>query len=184
MDTTRASKFLSLILRHEPAAAGVTLDRFGWAEIDSLLRGMDAKGYVLTRADLAAIVESDTKGRYSISDDGVRIRANQEHSITVDLGLAALQPPDVLYHGTATRFKDLIAEQGIQKRSRQHVHLSSDMASAINVGQRHGKVVVIIIDARRMHDDGLEFFQSENGVWLTDAVLPQYFIEWRTPDDQ
>lgn len=167
-----ASKFLSLILRHDPSAAGVTLDAHGWIAVDELLAGMAAVGTTLTVSDLERIVTSDAKGRYALVDG--RIRANQGHSLDVDLGLAPLEPPPVLFHGTARRFLDAILRDGLASQSRQHVHLSADRTTAVAVGSRHGQPVVLVVDARRMAADGLAFFRSENGVWLTDAVPPPY----------
>lgn len=178
MDTkqkTQASKFIALVLRHDPGAAGLRLDTQGWADIEHLLNGMSKKGYRISHNDLFDIVELDGKGRYSISEDQRRIRANQGHSIQVDLGLAEKLPPDVLYHGTAMRFAEAIWTDGIKKMSRQHVHLSSDVETAQTVGGRHGSPLVIIIDAKKMYNNGVKFYQSENGVWLTDYVAPTYF---------
>ena len=177
MDKTKASKFMSLILRHDPGAAGIALDVQGWAKIDELLAGMALKGHPITREILDEIVAEDSKQRYTISDDGLRIRANQGHSIQVDLGLEELRPPEVLYHGTATRFADAIRREGLKPMSRQHVHLSLDEPTALGVGRRHGKPVIFRIEAKRMADAGIKFYRSANNVWLVDAVPPEYLSE-------
>jgi putative RNA 2'-phosphotransferase len=168
------SKFLSLVLRHQPESIGLTLDQAGWAEIDELIR-LASPHRPLTRDLIERAVAENNKRRFAISDDGQRIRANQGHSIEVDLGLVAITPPERLYHGTATRFVDAIRREGLRKRNRQHVHLSADPETATAVGARHGKPVVLIVQAAEMAAAGHAFFRSENGVWLTDAV-PATFI--------
>ncbi|WP_408952901.1 RNA 2'-phosphotransferase [Lysobacter sp. Hz 25] len=177
VNLTKTSKFLSLVLRHEPEAIGLSLDDNGWADLDELVRLANAGGKPVTRALIEQVVRDNDKQRFAISADGARIRANQGHSIEVDLALTALEPPATLYHGTATRFAKSIRNLGLVKQSRQHVHLSSDAETAIKVGSRHGKALVLSVRARDMHARGLSFFQSENGVWLTDAVAPE-FIDW------
>jgi putative RNA 2'-phosphotransferase len=181
-DFTRTSKFISLILRHDPSAAGITLDSNGWAEIDALLTGLASHGHKISREDLDAIVRDDAKQRYAISDDGRRIRANQGHSIEVELALALeeLTPPQFLYHGTATRFADAIRREGLRPMGRHHVHLSADEATAIAVGKRHGKPIVFRIAADEMAAAGTKFFRSANGVWLVDAVPPQYLVDMQS----
>jgi putative RNA 2'-phosphotransferase len=185
IDKTKASKFMSLILRHDPGAADIALDGRGWAVIDEMLAGMARKGYPITRQVLDEIVAEDGKQRYTISDDGLRIRANQGHSMAVDVELEELRPPAVLFHGTASRFADAIRRDGLKAMSRQHVHLSIDEPTAIIVGKRHGKPVVFRIDARRMADAGIKFLRSANNVWLVAAVPPEYLTELpgRTPND-
>jgi putative RNA 2'-phosphotransferase len=168
----QASKFLSLILRHDPTAAGVTLDPHGWINIDELLTGMATAGMSLRRAELEQIVRDDSKSRYSIDAD--RIRANQGHSLPVDLGLEPRTPPDALFHGTAQRFLDSIREGGLVPGQRQHVHLSTNIDTARAVGQRHGKPVILVVDTVRMHTDGHVFLLSDNDVWLTEHVPPSY----------
>jgi putative RNA 2'-phosphotransferase len=179
-ELTSISKFLSLVLRHEPLRIGLTLDDAGWASVDELLRNAAAAGKPITRDLLQHIVDTSDKRRFALSEDGKRIRANQGHSIEIELGLVPLQPPDVLYHGTATRFLDSILADGLDKRQRHHVHLTVDLGIARSVGQRYGIAVLIAIDAARMHADGHVFFRSENGVWLTDAVPTTYLSvrEW------
>ena len=168
------SKFLSLILRHEPERIGLALDDAGWAGIGTLLEKAAASGRPMTREQLEAVVETSDKKRFAISEDGQHIRANQGHSIDVDLGLLPAAPPEVLYHGTATRFLESILATGLDKRQRHHVHLTNDPATARSVGQRYGVVVVLTVDAARGHAEGHTFFRSENGVWLTDVVPARY----------
>ena len=171
---TSISKFLSLVLRHNPAAAGVTLDAEGWVLVDDLLAGAARNGREFTRAELEEVVQTSEKQRFAISSNGQRIRANQGHSVSVDLGLTPKTPPEVLYHGTVERFVSSIMEKGLNKRSRQHVHLSLDIATATRVGGRRGEPVILKIAAASMHSDGFNFYCSANGVWLTDRVPPQY----------
>jgi putative RNA 2'-phosphotransferase len=174
---TRESKFISLILRHDPSAAGIALDSSGWAEIEALLKGMRAKGYPLTRDDLLSIVRDDVKQRYAISDDGLRIRANQGHSITVELDLQEKTPPAILFHGTSHRAVEAIRREGLKPMGRHHVHLSTDEATARAVGQRHGRPVVFRIAAEAMAQSGVKFYLSANGVWLVNAVPPEHLAE-------
>lgn len=170
----KASKFLSLILRHDPGAAGITLDPGGWAAVPELLEGMAKAGTKIGMLDLVEIVEADEKKRYTLSEDGSRIRANQGHSVPVDLGLVDQTPPDVLYHGTSIGAAEIIANDGIRKMSRNHVHLSSDISTAKIVGGRRGLYAILTVNAKQMHADGHKFYISENGVWLTDFVPPKY----------
>lgn len=174
--SVKTSKFLSLVLRHAPETIGLSLDANGWAEVDQLLAQAASHGKAITRAQLDAVVANDSKTRYAFSMDGLRIRANQGHSLaTVDIGLPPATPPAVLYHGTASRFVDAIREQGLRPGSRNHVHLSATEDTAVNVGSRHGKPVVLSIDTAAMLAQGHVFYVSANGVWLTDAV-PAAFI--------
>lgn len=170
------SKFLSLVLRHQPEVIGLRLDDAGWADIDVLIR-LSQPHRPLTRALIEQVVADNSKQRFAISDDGRRIRANQGHSIEIELGLQPRMPPALLYHGTATRFVEAIRREGLAKRSRQHVHLSADADTATAVGARHGKPVVLIVRAADMAGAGYAFFRSDNGVWLTDAV-PVGFIDF------
>lgn len=171
---TSISKYLSLVLRHDPAAAGVTLDAEGWVRVEELLAGAARHGHSFTRAELEEVVQQSDKQRFAFSLDAQRIRANQGHSVSVDLGLTPETPPDVLYHGTVDRFLSSIMSQGLEKRSRQHVHLSPDVDTATLVGSRRGQAVILQIAAASMHAAGFHFFCSANGVWLTDHVPPQY----------
>jgi len=168
------SKFLSLVLRHRPETIGITLDEQGWVEIDELLAAANRAGRRLTRAMLERVVNEYDKQRFSISLDGLRIRANQGHSVQVDLGLQPTQPPDLLYHGTVARFLDSIRVSGLERGSRQYVHLSPDVETASKVGQRRGRPVILIVEADRMWRDGHTFYRAENGVWLTDSVPVTY----------
>ena len=173
-DQVRTSKFLSLILRHKPEKAGLSLDDSGWCSVDELLRGCAAGGYRISREELDIVVAENDKKRFEFSDDGARIRASQGHSIEVDLKYMPKQPPAELYHGTAIRFLDSIKKLGLIKGSRQQVHLSSDLETAFKVGARHGKPLVIRVDAKGMHTSGIPFYLTPNGVWLVDAVPPEY----------
>lgn len=173
-----ASKFLSLVLRHQPDVIGLSLDAEGWADIDALIR-LAAGRKPLTRALIEAVVENNNKQRFAISADGQRIRAHQGHSIDVDLGFVPVTPPARLYHGTATRFVESIRREGLVKRSRQHVHLSADADTATNVGARHGTPAILVVHAAEMVAAGHAFYRSGNGVWLTDAVPPD-FIDFGT----
>lgn len=172
----RYSKFLSRVLRHEPERIGLKLDAQGWAVVSDLLEKTHSAGMSLTRDLLEKVVAENDKQRFSFSEDGLRIRASQGHSLPVDLELEAAAPPELLYHGTATRFLDSIRERGLVPGNRNHVHLSKDEPTAVNVGKRHGRPVVLKIQARRMHDEGHEFFLSANSVWLTDCVPKEYIV--------
>jgi putative RNA 2'-phosphotransferase len=173
-DDTRTSKLLSYILRHRPDEAGITLDSHGWVTVDALLAGLAARGTAISRADLERIVAADSKQRYAYSDDGTRIRASQGHSVDVDLGYQPAVPPVLLYHGTAARNLESILATGLDRRERHHVHLSATVATARQVGGRHGRPVVLHVDAARMHADGFAFFVTANGVWLVERVPPIY----------
>ena len=166
------SKFLSLVLRHKPEKIGLELDQQGWAKTQELLDKIPH----LTLKLLQEVVETNNKKRFAFNEDGSKMRASQGHSITVDLGYPPSEPPALLYHGTATRFVTSIQEKGLLKRNRQHLHLSKDLDTATNVGQRHGKVVILTVDSGKMYKDGYNFFISENGVWLTDHVPVDYLI--------
>jgi len=173
---SEASKFLSYILRHEPRTIGLQLDSEGWANIELLIAGAAKDGRILDNDLIQAVVSSSDKKRFSISDDGLRIRAVQGHSTTsVNLQHIEKEPPDFLYHGTATGFLESIRLRGLVAGSRHHVHLSQDITTAMAVGQRHGKPVVLKIEALRMHQKEFKFFQADNGVWLTNHV-PRNFI--------
>lgn len=167
-------KLLAWVLRHEPGAIGLELDRAGWAELDALLSGLRSYGRPCSRAQLERCVATDSKARFSISADGHRIRAAQGHSIPIDLGLAPAQPPELLFHGTPTRFVASILERGLDRGKRHDVHLSTDAETAVEVGRRRGAAVVLRVDAGRMHRDGFGFRRSDNGVWLTERVPPDY----------
>lgn len=172
------SKFLSFVLRHEPQAIGITLDSEGWADISALIDGANKSGKSMDRDLLQQVVETSDKKRFSISEDGLRIRAAQGHSTnSVAISYPEKVPPEFLYHGTATRFLDSIQQEGLKPQERQHVHLSEDEHTAIAVGQRYGKPVVLKIEALQMYRQGSKFLQAENGVWLTESV-PTSFINF------
>ncbi|HEV7330603.1 MAG TPA: RNA 2'-phosphotransferase [Flavisolibacter sp.] len=173
-EITRLSKFLSLILRHRPQTIGLQLDAQGWASVDELLQKLRNSQNPLDRKTLEYIVATNNKKRFAFNEDGTKIRASQGHSLAIDLGYTPVPPPKVLYHGTAIINTEAIQREGLKKRSRQHVHLSADKETARTVGQRHGKPIVLEVDAAAMHADGYTFFLSANGVWLTDHVPPQY----------
>lgn len=168
------SKFLSLILRHQPATIGLTLDAQGWASIADLIALANAHGTPLTESLLHEIVVTNDKQRFAVSEDGSRIRANQGHSLAVDLNLQAQTPPEILFHGTSTRFIASIRQQGLVAGSRQYVHLSSNKETAVSVGTRYGVPVLLEVAALAMQQAGHTFFLSENGVWLTAAVPVSY----------
>jgi len=172
----KISKFLSLVLRHRPDAIGLHLDEGGWADMAELFVKARKAGVNLTPATIQQVAATSDKQRFSISPDGFRIRANQGHSIPVELELQELKPPDILYHGTARRNISSIRREGIRRGKRNHVHLSADKDTAASVGDRHGQPAVLIVLAAKMHQDGFRFFRSENGVWLTEHVPPLYLL--------
>ena len=169
----QTSKYISLILRHHPETIGITLDEHGWADVDELIAGV-SKTHPLDLDKLQEIVRNDEKGRYSFNEDGTKIRANQGHSINVDVELKRMDPPETLWHGSAEKYETSIDREGLLPKSRLYVHLSSDLETARKVGMRHGKPVIYQIDAKRMASDGYEFFLSENHVWLTKTVPVAY----------
>ena len=171
----KLGRFLSLVLRHDLDAAGITLDEHGWADVQELLAGVRRSGRQISMETLERIVRENNKQRYSFNADHTKIRANQGHSLQVDVELTSVKPPQYLYHGTATRFLAAIRQEGIKKMSRQYVHLSSDFQTATEVGRRHGQPVVITIRAEAMAYDGAAFYLSENGVWLCEYVPPEHF---------
>jgi putative RNA 2'-phosphotransferase len=173
-DQVRTSRFLSLILRHKPEEVGLILDASGWCRVDDLLRGCATHEHKISREELDIVVAENDKKRFEFSNDGERIRASQGHSIEVDLQYAPKEPPITLYHGTATRFLDSMINLGLIRGSRQHVHLSADVDTAFKVGERHGKPVVVPVRAGEMYEAGTPFYLTPNGVWLVEAVPPQY----------
>lgn len=178
MKNNHIGKFISLILRHKPNTIGITLDQNGWANTQELLNGLNAAGKKVDIEQLINIVNTDNKRRFSFNSDKSKIRANQGHSIPVNLGLLELVPPTILYHGTSEKFIESIKQNGIQKRSRQYVHLSSNIETAVAVGKRHGNPIVLKINTEQMFLDGYKFYLSENGVWLTDNVPYQYVLSY------
>lgn len=175
-DPEQLSKFLSFILRHKPDAIGLTLDNQGWASIVELIAKSNKSGTQFNRSELLHLVEISDKKRFSLSDDGQRIRAAQGHSVSVDLGLSPQEPPSILYHGTSTRFIESILSEGLTPQARHQVHLSSDELAALQVGKRHGKPFVPKVEALRMHANGFKFYLAENGVWLTEQVPSRFLL--------
>ena len=173
MSLNETSKYISLILRHKPETIGITLDEHGWANVDELIAGI-AKTQSFDMAMLEEIVATDNKQRYSFNEEHTLIRANQGHSIPVDVELKEIVPPEILYHGTGEKYVASIDEQGLIPKSRLYVHLSKDEETAVNVGKRHGKPVVYKVHSGDMQKDGYVFYQSVNGVWLTKSVPVKY----------
>ena len=171
---TPLSKFLSLVLRHSPQTIGIQLDAQGWVEVDILIARMNSFGKKIDRKTLELVVATNNKKRFAFDETNTLIRASQGHSINIELGYEEKEPPAFLYHGTAKHFIDSIFKKGLIKGSRHHVHLSWEKNTAIKVGQRHGEPVVLKVDAQQMKIDGFSFFESENGVWLTDHVPVRY----------
>jgi putative RNA 2'-phosphotransferase len=177
MDNTRLvkiSKYLSKHLRHEPERLGLELAPGGWVAVDDLLAGCARNRFPVTRDELQEVVTRNDKQRFSFDETGSRIRANQGHSTEVDLQLEPAEPPAVLYHGTGAKSVESILRDGLRKMARHHVHLSGDVATATRVGARHGRPVVLAVDAAAMRHAGVLFYRSANGVWLVDEVPPQY----------
>ena len=172
------SKFLSLVLRHQPDTIGITLDDAGWIDIDALICAMQQHGQDISRADLDHVVATNSKKRFAYDERGQRIRAQQGHSIqSVDLKYEPAYPPEALFHGTAAQVVDSILRDGLKPMKRQHVHLSADVETAKKVGERHGKPVVLEVDAAAMHTVGHVFYLTPNGVWLTNDVGPAYLAQ-------
>lgn len=176
MNLNGVSKFIALILRHKPETIGITLDEHGWANVGELISGI-AEQQPFTMEMLEEIVRTDNKQRYSFNRDKTLIRANQGHSIPVDVELVEKTPPEILYHGTGLKYTDSINRQGLIPKSRLYVHLSPDYDTAVKVGQRHGKPVVYQVNSRKMSADGYKFYLSVNGVWLTKKVPQEYLTE-------
>ncbi|PKV50052.1 putative RNA 2'-phosphotransferase [Aquimarina sp. MAR_2010_214] len=173
------SKFLSLILRHNPDKVGIQLDENGWTDVKELLQKVKRHRPELNMDVLEEVVASCDKQRFAFNEDHTRIRASQGHSIKVDLEYQPKQPPEFLYHGTVAKFMDAIREKGLLKMSRHHVHLSEERETAIKVGSRRGKPIILTVRSGEMHTKGIEFYQSDNEVWLTDVVAPEY-IEFKS----
>ncbi|MEM9678900.1 MAG: RNA 2'-phosphotransferase [Bacteroidota bacterium] len=175
----RISKFMSLVLRHQPEYINLELDNNGWANVEALIAKSRSKNLVFDKDDLIEVVETNDKQRFSFNEDRTKIRANQGHSVkTIDLELKAMTPPKFLYHGTVDKFMASIRKNGLQKMSRQHVHLSKDRETAIKVGSRRGQPIILSVRAKAMEDSDYTFYRSENGVWLTDHV-PAEFIDFK-----
>ena len=171
---TRISKFLSLVLRHKPELIDIQLDSNGWTDVDILLEKSNLHGVPIDKETLQHVVETNSKKRFAFNDGLDKIRASQGHSVAVDLGYASQKPPEILYHGTGYKSVKDILQSGLKRRDRQHVHLCSDIQTAVDVGKRHGKPFVFKVFAGKMNDAGFEFFLSDNGVWLTDNVPAGY----------
>lgn len=174
---TNLSKLLSLILRHKPQTIGIELSKDGWTDTTVLIQKINEHGYPLNFETLVTIVETNNKKRFAFNEDRSKIRANQGHSLKVDLEYQPKSPPAELYHGTAEKYLDSIYETGLEKRNRLHVHLSKDVETAYKVGEGHGKPVTLKILAKQMHANGFVFYESDNGVWLTDEVPVKYIRE-------
>jgi putative RNA 2'-phosphotransferase len=175
-ENKRISKFLSLVLRHKPETIHIKLDEHGWTDIRVLIERMREHGFEITQEILAHVVRTNDKGRFAFSDDHHKIRASQGHSVEIDLRYTAQQPPPVLYHGTSDHALAAILKTGLEKRSRHHVHLSTEIKTATAVGQRYGKPVILQISAAEMFNDGYAFYCTDNKVWLTDHVPVRYFV--------
>lgn len=173
MGLTETSKFLSLILRHKPEVIGISLDEHGWAKVEEVIEGI-GRTRECSREILEEIVRTDAKQRYSFNEDKTRIRANQGHSIPVDVQLKAVKPPTFLWHGTGEKYVGSIEKSGLLPKSRLYVHLSGDRETAYQVGKRHGKPVVYRIAAQKMQEEGYTFYRAENGVWLIKEVPARY----------
>lgn len=170
----KLSKFLSLVLRHKPETIGIQLDKNGWTDVQILLQKIQQFGKAIDLKTLQAVVDNNDKKRFAFNEDRSKIRANQGHSLKIELGYTPQTPPDILYHGTVERFLESIFQTGLDKRQRHHVHLSSEIATATNVGKRRGKPVILKINTLKMHADGFLFYLSKNGVWLTEKVPLKY----------
>lgn len=168
------SKFLSLVLRHQPETIAITLDQNGWANVNDLIEKANNYGIKFDRETLNHIVATNPKKRFAFNDTLDKIRASQGHSVEIELGYTNQKPPEILFHGTAEKFVQSILDTGLEKGNRQQVHLSADFETAIKVGQRHGKPFVFKVLAEKMYNDNFEFFISDNGVWLTDNVPTKY----------
>ncbi|HVU58081.1 MAG TPA: RNA 2'-phosphotransferase [Puia sp.] len=175
-ERTKISRFLSLVLRHKPQEIGLQLDSQGWADISELIEKATTAGRTFTAHDLEEIVTTNDKQRFAYNEDKTKIRASQGHSIEVELQLDAAIPPEQLYHGTVEKFLQTIQSQGLRKMNRHHVHMSKDRTTAAKVGERRGEAIILVIKSGDMNRDGFVFFQSANGVWLTDHVPVKYII--------
>ena len=175
MQDIEVSRYISFILRHRPQDIGISLDEHGWANVDELIKGINNR-WSFNMEDLERIVRNDDKQRYSFNQDKTLIRANQGHSIHVDVELEKKNPPEILWHGTGKKYVESIDQEGLIPKTRLYVHLSSDYDTAIKVGKRHGEPVIYKVDTKRMTEDGYEFFLSVNGVWLTKRV-PALYLE-------
>ena len=176
MNKTKISRFLSLILRHDPDKIGVKLDKEGWIAVDVLLKQMKFHDKEISLETLKEIVATNDKKRFAFSEDNKFIRANQGHSISIDLKYKVVKPPVFLYHGTVAKFIDSIKEKGLLKMNRHHVHLSESIVTANKVGERRGKPILLSIKSNEMYKKGYKFYKSDNNVWLTEVVPSKYII--------
>lgn len=176
-ETTKISKFLSLVLRHQPEELGITLDSHGWTDTQILLNKLNQKGFKIDFELLKFVVDTNSKKRFSFNETFDKIRASQGHTVEVELGYTPQKPPALLYHGTTQQSVSSILTTGIEKRDRHHVHLSPDVETAVKVGSRRGKPVILEVLSEQMHQDQFKFFLSDNGVWLTDYVPAKYIKE-------
>ncbi|MGL4820140.1 MAG: RNA 2'-phosphotransferase [Bacilli bacterium] len=175
MDDIKLGKYLSYLLRHNPKSLDLAIDENGWVNVEDLIKAINGTNkFRISKTVLERIVSENKKKRFAFSTDKSKIRANQGHSIVVDVELKEAIPPNVLYHGTAEKYVDSIERTGLLPQNRLHVHLSSDIETALNVGSRHGAPVIYAIDAKKMHTDGFRFYLSENRVWLTGSVSIKY----------
>jgi putative RNA 2'-phosphotransferase len=173
----QVSKYLAKYLRHSPHELGLTLQLGGWVPIDDLLSAAEKHGFSISYDELIECVETNDKQRFAFDVSGELIRANQGHSVEVDLQLEECEPPEFLYHGTVERFLPSILKDGLIRGNRHHVHLSKDVETATKVGARRGKPLILKVDAGRMRQDGHKFYLSANGVWLTESVPPGYLTK-------
>jgi putative RNA 2'-phosphotransferase len=178
---TKISKYLSKYLRHQPDRLGLTLDPGGWVSVEELLAACAAHQFPVTLPELQDVVTTNEKQRFAFDETGTHIRANQGHSVEIDLQLTPQAPPPLLYHGTGEKSVAAILERGLLKMARHHVHLSIDQDTALKVGMRHGRPVIFAVDAAAMFSDGFQFYCSANGVWLVDHVPPNYLQQILTP---
>ncbi|MBQ4822642.1 RNA 2'-phosphotransferase [Aquimarina sp. MMG016] len=177
-NTKQISKFLSLILRHNPGKIGLELDENGWANVGELINKANTQRKQLNIDILKEVVETNDKKRFAFNEDETKIRANQGHSIQVDLEYTPIKPPEFLYHGTVGKFREDIKRNGLLKMNRHHVHLSEERETAMRVGSGRGVPIILTVRSGDMYRKGIEFYQSDNGVWLTDMVAPEY-IEFK-----
>jgi putative RNA 2'-phosphotransferase len=173
-DRNKISRFLSLVLRHSPETIGLQLDENGWVDVNELMARSASAGNTFSRAELEEVVALNDKQRFAFNEEKTRIKANQGHSVEVALQLEEKVPPEWLYHGTVERFLENIRAEGLQKMKRHHVHLSADKTTAEKVGSRRGEAVILMVRSGEMGRDGLTFFLSDNGVWLTESVPAKY----------
>ena len=170
----KTSKFLSLVLRHKPEVIGINLDNQGWVDVEELIEKINSNGRTIDFELLAEVVRTNNKKRFAFNQDQTKIRASQGHSLDIELGYSPSTPPDVLYHGTASQFLDSIMKSGLIKGNRHHVHLTDNIDTASNVGQRHGELAMLEVDSKSMFEKGYHFYVSENGVWLTENVPTEF----------